>query len=67
MYYLLKEKNKDSLELELIKKTSCSLDDAINSAKKLSDTLKTNIYVKQDYTLGNYMGVAFIRYEERNN
>ena len=62
MYYLLKEKNKDSLELELIKKTSCSLDYAINCAKKISNMLKTNIYVKQDHTLG-YMGVAFIRYE----
>ena len=67
MYYLLKEKNKDFLKLELIKKISCSLDYAINYAKKLPDMLKTDIYVKQDYTLGNYSGVAFIRYEERNN
>ena len=67
MYYLLKEKDKNSLELELIKKTSCPLDYVINCAKKLSDMLKTHIYVKKDHTLGSYIGVAFIRYEERNN
>ena len=63
MYYLLKEKDKNSLELELIKKISCSLDYAVNYAKKLSDMLKTNIYIKKDHILGTYMGVAFIRYE----